>query len=572
VSDPGGVTPGPGPVPVPQGNRLPVVVASPAPRPADQERQSVLNRHQFKESHSSHDAILSEPIDEKNGRRTLSFQDSWQDSFPEIKKEDLDSEASYPVSKGPSDPLRLSTDTLVKPIPDLIIDSSCFQVKLDSSEDAQALPSVSGTLLHRSPEPCSNILPKLPDRFGEDGFVELKQEINSDSELPSPRKRRKKSEIVESGEDRRPVSNCMVCGDKAIAHMHYGGICCYSCKAFFRRAVQSGKDLRYKCKGDGTCPVTVTNRRGCQKCRFEKCKEIGMVPTWVLSDAQCQMRFGKSKLKRKDGYNIIKTETESAMAERVPVPRLAMQEPRLTDNDELSIEYMSCVYEASKELISFSDENTFIWEKLFQETGDKNQAYSSKDISELVKTVIKKNIFFLEANSYFKKLCVEDKSSILRKNMNEMCQLRGALRFDPRDKKFLWYFNQKDHQKARQDISQDKKEIDEGDLKSLYKCKNAARVVIKTMERIARVGLSSEAILILMHVVIFSSDGLELENSEFVEQVQQNYFNLLHRYLKHLLGAEAANMKFSHVVSLIVDLRELCEEQDYTETKVANCD
>ena len=27
------------------------------------------------------------------------------------------------------------------------------------------------------------------------------------------------------------------------------------------------------------------------------------------------------------------------MAERVPVPRLAMQEPKLTDNDELSIEY-----------------------------------------------------------------------------------------------------------------------------------------------------------------------------------------------------------------------------------------
>ena len=26
------------------------------------------------------------------------------------------------------------------------------------------------------------------------------------------------------------LSNCRVCGDRAIAHMHYGGICCYSCK------------------------------------------------------------------------------------------------------------------------------------------------------------------------------------------------------------------------------------------------------------------------------------------------------------------------------------------------------
>ena len=44
VSDPGGVTPGPGPVPVPQGNRLPVVVASPAPRPADQENTFIQSR------------------------------------------------------------------------------------------------------------------------------------------------------------------------------------------------------------------------------------------------------------------------------------------------------------------------------------------------------------------------------------------------------------------------------------------------------------------------------------------------------------------------------------------------
>ena len=31
-------------------------------------------------------------------------------------------------------------------------------------------------------------------------------------------------------DDKRPMSDCHVCGDRAIAHMHYGGICCYSCK------------------------------------------------------------------------------------------------------------------------------------------------------------------------------------------------------------------------------------------------------------------------------------------------------------------------------------------------------
>ena len=36
--------------------------------------------------------------------------------------------------------------------------------------------------------------------------------------------------VGQEGDDRRPVSDCRVCGDRAIAHLHYGGICCYSCK------------------------------------------------------------------------------------------------------------------------------------------------------------------------------------------------------------------------------------------------------------------------------------------------------------------------------------------------------
>ena len=67
----------------------------------------------------------------------------------------------------------------------------------------------------------------------------------------------------------KPVSNCHVCGDLAIAHMHYGGVCCYSCKAFFRRATQTGKDAKYKCKNDKECTITYTNRRACQYCRWD---------------------------------------------------------------------------------------------------------------------------------------------------------------------------------------------------------------------------------------------------------------------------------------------------------------
>ncbi len=55
------------------------------------------------------------------------------------------------------------------------------------------------------------------------------------------------------------------------------------------------------------------------------------------------------------------------------------------------------------------------------------------------------------------------------------------------------------------------------------------RGVMAIMDRIVRVGLSENAILILMHVVIFSPDGLQLTQRHFIEQVQIEYLNLLYR-------------------------------------------
>ena len=97
-------------------------------------------------------------------------------------------------------------------------------------------------------------------------------------------------------------------------------------QAFFRRAVQSGKDKVYRCKRSGDCQViqkncpiwylkthtagqsqpshgivpsklffqvSVASRRSCQKCRFLKCIAVGMTAAWVLSEEQCTIRSPK---------------------------------------------------------------------------------------------------------------------------------------------------------------------------------------------------------------------------------------------------------------------------------------
>ena len=46
---------------------------------------------------------------------------------------------------------------------------------------------------------------------------------------------------------------CSVCGDMAPDHMHYGGIACFSCRAFFRRSVD--KASSYECLEGKNCII-----------------------------------------------------------------------------------------------------------------------------------------------------------------------------------------------------------------------------------------------------------------------------------------------------------------------------
>ena len=59
-------------------------------------------------------------------------------------------------------------------------------------------------------------------------------------------------------------------------HVHYGGHCCFSCKAFFRRAVnwQNKNKRPFQCKYDAVCEITIKNRKSCQSCRFKVVKHL----------------------------------------------------------------------------------------------------------------------------------------------------------------------------------------------------------------------------------------------------------------------------------------------------------
>jgi len=79
------------------------------------------------------------------------------------------------------------------------------------------------------------------------------------------------------------TASCHVCGDLAAEHLHYGGIACYSCRAFFRRTVNSNRPI-LECSNDQNCKINKDTRKRCQFCRFEKCKAVGMKTSWVLTE------------------------------------------------------------------------------------------------------------------------------------------------------------------------------------------------------------------------------------------------------------------------------------------------
>ena len=90
---------------------------------------------------------------------------------------------------------------------------------------------------------------------------------------------------------------CYVCQEQAkpgSEHLrNYGGIVCYSCRAFWRRSHQKTKSPNFVCKKGGRCPVTVATRRRCKKCRYVRCLRAGMIPEAVLDEDQKKIRFRK---------------------------------------------------------------------------------------------------------------------------------------------------------------------------------------------------------------------------------------------------------------------------------------
>jgi hypothetical protein len=255
-----------------------------------------------------------------------------------------------------------------------------------------------------------------------------------------------------------------------------------------------------------------------------------------------------------------------------------------TNEETRSLEYYVDNYIQSKETYTFSEENHSLWNQLFNNNKpeQKKHEYSTFDLGSLIMTVIKKNIFYVQSNSIFGKLSKSDQNVLLQKNMSEMCHIRGAIRFDTKSKNFVWYFSKKDQlQMAFQkrdscggsgNNNVHNALIGPKDMSKFYPEKTSQNI-FTLVNKLCDLGLPMEVFLIIINIILFSSDGIKLENKKMVEDSQTTSMLYMYRYLIQLFGRDMARKKLSQIMSNLTDLRELCDrskEEELMRIKLAN--
>ncbi len=76
---------------------------------------------------------------------------------------------------------------------------------------------------------------------------------------------------------KRSLMPCVVCDHLTRPLNHFGVLACFSCRAFFTRAMKDGNHKLFHCKsGRHNCDIDSRSWLSCKKCRFDKCCRAGM--------------------------------------------------------------------------------------------------------------------------------------------------------------------------------------------------------------------------------------------------------------------------------------------------------
>jgi len=385
---------------------------------------------------------------------------------------------------------------------------------------------------------------------------------------------------------------CYVCGEKAGKHSYYGGQVCASCRAFFRRSVQSKYYEIFECKKEKNCKINSETRKNCQFCRFKKCLESGMKPSWVLSDEERNRRFNKFNKINMKSVNTSDKQLKKVPTSRIPELYMAftMEEQKMLD--DVHTKFQVCQKTWLKNLLLL-DRNAGVnlIEAAYKVAPLKIKTWKTLSTSfhlYFVQNVVPK---FLEVAN----LPTYDKSKIIHGRNSGVAHLfksSQCLKMAPNKNQEVVCKKETDVcpiQKQVLDITSNPDMVESLDLTNIMsrlslkdttptfptyqeifpeKWANDRKVEERHLEIMRRIQswpkdenneIDYNLVILMTLMLIFNADYEGLVNRSIVEKVQLKYTVLLQRYLRSKMSSEVANRKFLEAMLILSFTSEIWE-------------
>ncbi|XP_059080176.1 vitamin D3 receptor-like isoform X2 [Tigriopus californicus] len=405
---------------------------------------------------------------------------------------------------------------------------------------------------------------------------------------------------------------CRVCKEPATRHLHYGAIVCFSCKAFFRRAIQNNVYNLFNCSVDNNCEMNGISRKHCQKCRWEACLSVGMNGNWVLSkeerlDRQNRRRVSQvspesgdpdnppiiaqisdtshqtSSTKNNESCNEgsakwISREASTSSNDRdspplssgssndssspeVTVPRLISGDV----NEERFIQKITCIYD--QQFLSVSLGEVIIKEMIVSSLY--NVPISVSSSLSAYRLMVSRVTKIANSFDTFFNLPIQTKMALLKKNADPMVLINGAT-----------FFSESASDQIKVSLGADDKEASmlligrsEKSIKSAkaitywnwnsIQChhnQDVEEMFSENMERLGNLLDHNPTILkVFSFVVLLCTDGVDLDQGLLaeIEGCQLSLLHVLERYLHRLYGQTMAGSIFGSLVKAMGDLRSM---------------
>ncbi|KAK7069111.1 Ligand binding domain of hormone receptors [Halocaridina rubra] len=352
---------------------------------------------------------------------------------------------------------------------------------------------------------------------------------------------------------------CGVCGDKAKS-MHFGGLSCDSCKAFFRRAVNNDAYLSFTCPNDGNCVMNIISRKCCQFCRYKRCTGIGMERAWVMSEEErVQMMKQREKRKTKED-GAVGGGGGGAGADKRRLLQNAKREIQPYEPDISSmLEFMTAAERDEIERAVRNYRRAYNEVPYRNDLKEFNEGRPSVQIINMFTTVVRRFAFFARLFPEFCNLPAQDQGTLLRGGILEMSLIRGVQSFDTEHNRWPDTSHQmyKDAPTLR---IEDMKKLVSGELYEMH---------VKFIHSTKELNVDEPVMMLLLLIVLFTSDRAGLLAGDVIQAQQDHYVHLMRVYMNWRYGPNNASILYPKLLFKLTDLRELNDQHTEYNLKLA---